>query len=105
MSDLNKSESVISLPRNTQQSIRKEKRKGRLFIDITRNAYGQTSVAPYAVRAIAGAPVATPLEWKEVNSSMHSQRYRIANIFRRLGQKDDPWKDMARHRVSFNKLG
>ena len=38
----------------------KSKRKGRLFLDTARNSYGQTGVAPYAVREKEGAPVATP---------------------------------------------
>jgi len=77
---------------------RKSRRGQRVFIDYLRNAYGQTSVAPYAVRAKEGAPVATPLDWDEVGaSSLHPQRYHLRNIGRRLGQKDDPWRDMARH--------
>lgn len=74
---------------------RKQKREGRLYLDTGRNAYAQTAVAPYAVRPLNGAPVATPLDWEEVNqSSLHAQSYTIANIFRRLGQKTDPWADM-----------
>src|SRR5207245_2202903 len=34
----------------------KESRKGRLFIDINRNAYAQPAVAPYALRARRAAP-------------------------------------------------
>ena len=41
--------------------VRKDKRGGRVYLDVMRNAYGQTSVAPYSVRARPGAPVATPL--------------------------------------------
>ena len=41
---------------------RKEKRDGRILVDTARNTYGQTVVAPYAVRALPGAPVATPLD-------------------------------------------
>ena len=77
---------------------RKAKRGNRVFIDYLRNAYGQTAVAPYAVRAKEGAPVATPLDWDEVGaSSLHAQRYHLRNIGRRLGQKEDPWRDIARH--------
>ncbi len=50
---------------------RKEKRKGRLFIDYLRNSYGQTGVAPYALRARKGAPVATPLDWDEIGKMSH----------------------------------
>jgi bifunctional non-homologous end joining protein LigD len=71
---------------------RKSARGNRVFLDYLRNAYGQTTVAPYAVRAREGAPVATPLEWHEALARRLSpQDYTIKNIFRRLGQRDDPW--------------
>ena len=77
---------------------RKSQRGGRVFLDYLRNAYGQTTVAPYAVRARAGAPVATPLEWSELGDRrLHPRRYTIRNIRRRLGRKEDPWTDIARH--------
>ncbi|MGC9525653.1 MAG: non-homologous end-joining DNA ligase [Limnospira sp.] len=74
---------------------RKEKRGNRLFLDILRNAYGQTAVAPYAVRMKPGAPVATPLDWDELGDrTLHPRRYTVGNIFRRLGQKSDPWEEL-----------
>lgn len=83
-------------PKRLTQEVRKNKRRGRLFLDIARNAYAQTTVAPYAVRAKPGAPVATPLEWDEL-SDKQPQSYNIRNIFRRLSQKADPWKDINVH--------
>ena len=44
----------------------KAKRKGRIFVDINRNAYAQTAVAPFSVRPLRGAPVAVTLDWDEV---------------------------------------
>lgn len=77
---------------------RKAKRNGRLFLDYLRNAYAQTAVVPYAVRPLPGAPVAAPLDWDELNrADLHSQRYTLRNIFQRLGQKDDPWREMNLH--------
>ncbi|HZJ37196.1 MAG TPA: non-homologous end-joining DNA ligase [Gillisia sp.] len=77
------------------------KRGNKLYIDTARNGFGQTSVTPYAIRPIEGAPVATPIEWEELgNSSLTSQTYSVKNIFLRLGQKSDPWKDINRHSVS-----
>ena len=73
------------------------KRKGRIFLDTLRNSYGATSVAPYAVRARAKAPVATPVTWDEVKSGVNPQDWTIKNIPNRLGQKEDPWKEMMRH--------
>lgn len=71
---------------------RKKKRGDRVFVDHLRNEYAQTSVAPYALRARPGAPVATPLDWHELSvSGMGPRRYTIANLFRRLGARDDPW--------------
>ncbi|MEZ5651737.1 MAG: non-homologous end-joining DNA ligase [Burkholderiaceae bacterium] len=75
---------------------RKNKRGDAVFIDTLRNAYGQTAVAPYAVRAIDGAPVATPIRWDELGAAtLHPRRYTIGNLFKRLGQTDDPWASMA----------
>jgi bifunctional non-homologous end joining protein LigD len=83
---------------------RKEKRGNRLFLDYLRNSYAQTSVCPYALRAKPKVPVATPLEWKELkDKSINSQSYTIRNIFKRLGQKNDPWKKIMQHTQSLNK--
>jgi bifunctional non-homologous end joining protein LigD len=80
---------------------RKSKRGARVFIDYLRNAYGQTSAAPYSVRAKPGAPIATPLDWSEVgNPKLGPRTYTLRNIFRRLGRKDDPWRDIDRHAQS-----
>jgi bifunctional non-homologous end joining protein LigD len=77
---------------------RKDKREGRLYLDVMRNAYGQTAVMPYSLRAKPGAPAATPLDWDELgDGDLDAQTYNLRNLFRRLGQKDDPWADMRRH--------
>jgi bifunctional non-homologous end joining protein LigD len=76
---------------------RKERRKGRLFLDTARNTYGHSMVAPYSLRARPGAPVATPLDWQEVeDKSLTPDRYTFANIFRRLAHKENPWEAMGR---------
>lgn len=88
-------------PNRLTTETRKGKRQGRLFLDYLRNAYGQTGVIPYSVRARPGAPVAAPLDWDELqDSSLTSRSYTLKNIFRRLGQKADPWQTFARYGVS-----
>lgn len=83
---------------------RKEKRKDKLYLDVMRNAYGQTAVAPYALRALEGAPVATPLEWEELSGLKSAQQYTLGNIFKRMGQKKDPWGNFYEQRVSVKNL-
>jgi len=84
---------------------RKAKRGDRVYLDIGRNAYGQTAVAPYAVRPLPGAPIATPLDWDEaLAGDMHPRRYTVANIFRRLGAKDDPWARINEHAIPIDAL-
>lgn len=80
---------------------RKDKRGDRVFLDYLRNAYAQTSAPPYSVRPRPGAPVATPLDWNEIGSGeLGPRKYTIRNLFRRLGQKGDPWRGMGRHATS-----
>lgn len=82
---------------------RKDKRDGRVYLDIMRNAYAQTAVAPYSVRARRGAPVATPLEWDELASrGMRADRFTIRDVPKRLTERRDPWADMTRHSRSLD---
>ncbi|MCV7103844.1 non-homologous end-joining DNA ligase [Mycobacterium palustre] len=77
---------------------RKDKRGGRVYLDVMRNAYAQTAVAPYSVRARAGAPVATPLEWDELDArGLRADRFTIRDMTKRLAGQPDPWADMYRH--------
>jgi len=83
-------------PTKFTTAIRKNKREGRLYIDYLRNSYGQTSVAPYSVRAIEKAPVATPIFWSELDDKkLNAQLWNIQNIFSRLELIENPWKDFA----------
>lgn len=76
----------------------KAEREGRLFIDYLRNGYAATSVPPYAVRPRAGAPVATPLRWEELDEpGINARRYTLRNLFERLDKTGDPWKDFFKH--------
>lgn len=88
-------------PETLTAAQRKAARRGRVFIDYLRNAYGQTAVAPYSLRALPGAPLATPLDWHEALAhDMHPQRYHVRNVFRRLGQRDCPWRGLDERAVA-----
>jgi bifunctional non-homologous end joining protein LigD len=85
-------------PQHLTVEVRKDKRAGRIFMDAARNAYAQTAAPPYAVRPRRDAPVATPLEWTELEDPrLRPDRYTIRNIFDRLQRKGDVWKNLNRH--------
>ncbi|MDY6825958.1 MAG: non-homologous end-joining DNA ligase [Bacillota bacterium] len=95
---------VEKYPREVTTEQRKKKRDGKLFVDYLRNAFGQSSVAPYSIRALPGAPVATPLDWEEFSErTFNPQKYNINNIIYRLGQKEDPWNNIYASRASLKR--
>lgn len=75
----------------------KRERTGRIYIDWLRNSEGATAIAPYSVRALKGAPVATPLHWDEVSGRMRPEKFHAGNVVRRLqGLHSDPWQQLRR---------
>ena len=84
-------------PDHRTVEMRKAKRGDRVYLDVMRNAYAQTAVAPYAVRARRGAPVATPLEWDELGRrGLRADLFTIRDVPERIAERGDPWADMAR---------
>jgi bifunctional non-homologous end joining protein LigD len=82
---------------------RKDSRGDRVYSDVMRNAYAQTAVAPYSVRARPGAPVATPLDWAELkDASLTPHQFTLRTVGGRLDRlgASDPWAGMARRRYS-----
>jgi bifunctional non-homologous end joining protein LigD len=58
-------------------NIRKNQRKGRIFLDWLRNQRGATAVMPYSARAREGAPVAAPIAWEELDKVKGGNIYSI----------------------------
>jgi bifunctional non-homologous end joining protein LigD len=68
---------------------RKADRKGRIYLDINRNAYAQTAVAPYSVRPRRRVPVAVPLDWSEVeDASLRPDGFTMRDAL----ERPDPWQ-------------
>jgi bifunctional non-homologous end joining protein LigD len=75
---------------------RRAARGGRIFVDVMRNAYAHTAVAPYSVRPRAGAPVAAPLRWEEVaDANTRSDGQTLRTMPGRLEHEGDPWADIG----------
>jgi bifunctional non-homologous end joining protein LigD len=63
----------------------------RVYLDPFRNGSVQTVVSPYSVRRKPGAPVSTPLAWREVSRSLDPADFNLGNFGgRRRGS--DPWQ-------------
>lgn len=85
-------EMVRRSPRAYTATISKSARPGRIFIDYLRNVQGATCVGTYSSRALAGAPVSTPLAWDELSAEGHAGIFTVDNFSRRLASlAGDPW--------------
>ncbi len=63
--------------------------KQRVYFDYLQNGRGKTISAPYVLRARPGAPVATPLEWREVVNGLRPQNFHIRNVLDRFDRAGD----------------
>ena len=71
-------------------NIRKEQRKGRIFLDWLRNQRGATAVMPYSARGREGAPVAAPVAWEELDEYASGGTFTIRDadeLLERAGSK------------------
>jgi bifunctional non-homologous end joining protein LigD len=82
-------------------------RHAPVYADIMRNAYAQTAVAAYSVRARPHAPVATPVSWDEVaDPALAADSFTLRAMPDRLAQlakAGDPWAGMSRHRQGLSR--
>ena len=91
-------------PKTITVTMHKQDRGKKVFIDWLRNGFGSTGVAPYAVRAHEGAPVAMPVTWQELLlPNMNSQKYTIKNTEQRINTIGDVWNGIQKHAVSLKK--
>jgi bifunctional non-homologous end joining protein LigD len=82
---------------------RKAKRRAPVFLDVMRNARGQTIVPPYAVRWRPRAPVSMPLEWDEVSPRLDPALFNIKTAERRMRAKS-PWSTFFGHRQTLPRV-
>jgi bifunctional non-homologous end joining protein LigD len=79
------------MPTVTTLDARAESRKGRIYLDHTRNSRGQALAAAYSVRPWRGATVSTPLKWSEVRGGLDPAHWTIETMPDRLARVGDLW--------------
>jgi bifunctional non-homologous end joining protein LigD len=89
-------EMVDAAPEAYVATMSKAKRTGKIFIDYLRNDYTATAIADFAVRARPGAPVALPLEWKELKNLKSASQFTMKECLKRLKNKKPDSFQMAR---------
>ncbi|MFL6743503.1 MAG: DNA ligase D [Sphingomicrobium sp.] len=67
-------------PKMFTANIRKEQRKGRIFLDWLRNQRGATAVMPYSARGREGAPVSAPIAWSELEDYDSGHHFSIRDV-------------------------
>jgi bifunctional non-homologous end joining protein LigD len=95
-------EMVRAEPRRFVASMSKTKRVGKIFIDYLRNDRESTAIGAYSPRARAGAPVALPIEWAELDADgRQAPRFGVLEVPRLIRtRKRDPWEGFEAARRS-----
>jgi bifunctional non-homologous end joining protein LigD len=82
---------------------RKAKRRAPVYLDVMRNAPGQTIVPPFSVRWRPRAPVSMPLAWDEVSPRLDPVMFNIKTAERRMRAKS-PWSSFFGHRQTLPRV-
>lgn len=77
-------------PNKYTSNVRKENRKGKIFIDWIRNTKSATSVAPYSLRVRKKARVSMPIKWSELDK-VKPDGITMEMAIKRMKRKD-PWE-------------
>jgi bifunctional non-homologous end joining protein LigD len=87
-----------TLPDLVSWTWQKSDRRGLARLDYTQNAINKTLVAPYSVRARAGAPVSMPISWDELDDpDLRPDGWTIRTAFDRIVEVGDLFHDVLDH--------
>jgi bifunctional non-homologous end joining protein LigD len=81
-------------PKETLSVMRKDLRKGKVFIDWSQNDEHKTTACAYTLRARAQPTVSTPVTWEELEQSLHKRdparvSFRTDDVLDRLERQGD----------------
>ena len=79
-------------PDKYTSNMKKERRKGKIFIDWVRNTKGATSVAPYSLRVRKKLTVSMPISWNDLDK-IKPDEITIEQALKRIKRRD-PWENL-----------
>lgn len=82
------------LPKTTSIERMPVKRQKKVYLDFLQNRKAQTMVSAYCLRPQPGAPVSTPIDWKELNDKLNPKDFNIHNTLDRLKKKGDLFQEV-----------
>jgi bifunctional non-homologous end joining protein LigD len=85
----------------TAEYIIAKRPRGRVFVDYNQNAWGKTLASVYSVRPTPRATVSTPVTWKEVESGVDRDAFRIETVPARVSEVGDLWAPLLAARGRF----
>ncbi|HEY8080065.1 MAG TPA: non-homologous end-joining DNA ligase [Labilithrix sp.] len=72
----------------------KERRGAKVYVDTGQVGQTRAIVAPYSVRAVAGATVSTPLEWDEVDAKLDPRAFTMKTVPKRVAKRGDSMREL-----------
>jgi bifunctional non-homologous end joining protein LigD len=69
---------------------------GTVYVDHMQNAYGKTLAAVFTARARPGAPVSTPLSWRQVTPTLDPARWTVLTVPRQRRALAERWAAQMR---------
>jgi DNA ligase D len=81
----------------------KEERGTKLFVDFNQANRDRTMAGAYSPRALAHAPVSTPITWEEL-PTVDSRAFTVLTVPERLASVGDPWASFSEHPGSIQPL-
>jgi bifunctional non-homologous end joining protein LigD len=80
----------------------KARRRG-VLIDANQNGFGKTVASVYSVRPKPGAPVSTPLAWREVGDGLDPHAFTMGVVLDRVARQGDLFAGVLATRQSLSK--
>lgn len=95
---------VQQIPNITSLERLPKHRQRKVYIDFLQNNFGQTMAMPFSIRARAGAPVSTPLDWSEVKKGLNPLDYTMYNTLERLKESGDLFQKVLQKGIDLKKI-